>query len=359
MNRLTLEQARELYLHADLHTLGRMAHTACCRRHPEKWRTYVVDRNINYTNVCISGCRFCNFYVSPGDPRAYVLDEEQLLRKIEELQAIGGNQILLQGGLHPNLGLDWYRNMLKTIKTAFPRLHVHGFSPPEIVHVAELSKRSVEAVLAALRDAGLDTIPGGGAEILSDSVRRRISPQKCSARQWLDVMRTAHRIGIRSTATMMFGHVESIDDRLTHLQRIRRLQDETGGFTAFIPWTWQPGSTPLAGDRPRCPTDSACIADGKHLHLSGATEYLRTLAVSRIVLDNVANIQASWVTQGGRVGQIALLFGANDLGSVMMEENVVASAGVTFRLDERRIRRLIAAAGYEPKRRNCYYQLIE
>lgn len=369
MSRITVKQARQLYTDCDLHELGQLAHQACCQQHRQPVRTYVVDRNINYTNICISGCRFCKFFAKPTDPARYVLTDQQLFEKIEQLRAAGGNQILLQGGLHPDLKLDWYCRMLKAIKGRFADLHIHGFSPPEIVHIADVSDSSIDEALAALRDAGLDTIPGGGAEILSDKVRSQVSPHKCSADQWLDVMRQAHQLGIRSTATMMFGHIESLDDRLEHLDRIRQLQDLTGGFTAFIPWTFQPGTTAptattapttaLAESCPPCPNDRPCQPDGKHLHLAGSTEYLRMLAISRLFLDNVPNIQASWVTQGEKIAQLALFYGANDLGSTMMEENVVAAAGVSFRLSEQQIRHIIKTAGYEPRRRNCYYQLVD
>jgi len=356
-NRINIKQAEQLYTNCSLHELGRQADDLCRKLHPEDYRTYVVDRNINYTNVCVSGCAFCNFYVRPGDDGGYVLTDEQILAKIAELRDIGGNQILLQGGMHPELKLAWYSRLLRTMKNSFSRLHVHGFSPPEIVHLAELDGSGIKDVLSTLKDAGLDTIPGGGAEILSEAVRRRISPQKCSTDQWLDVMCQAHQLGIRSTATMMFGHVESLQDRMEHLDRIRQLQDQTGGFTAFIPWTYQPGTTKLARDSSACPADEQCMADGRHLHLAGAMEYLRTLAICRLFFDNIANIQASWVTQGEKIAQLALFYGANDLGSVMMEENVVASAGVRFRLSEQQLRRIISQAAFEPHRRNCYYQI--
>ncbi len=359
MTRISAQTAKQLYLDRSLGELGRQAQMACCKLHPQTSRTYVVDRNINYTNICVSGCKFCNFYVTPGDQRGYVLTDQQLSEKIAELRAIGGNQILLQGGLHPDLKLDWYCRLLATVKDSFPGLHVHGFSPPEIVHIAEISDKTINEVLEKLNEAGLDTIPGGGAEILCNDVRQRVSPKKCSADQWLEVMEQAHKLGIRSTATMVFGHIESLDDRLEHLNRIRQLQDRTGGFTAFIAWTYQPGTTELAAADKACPADRPCLPDGKHLHLAGATEYLRTLALSRLFLDNIPNIQASGVNQGDKIAQVALFYGANDLGSVMMEENVVAAAGVNFRLNEQQLRQIITQAGFEPHRRNCYYKLLD
>ncbi len=324
---------------ADLLSLGRMADRRRRDRHPDPAVTFVVDRNINYTNVCVSGCRFCAFFRPPGHPEGYVLDRETLYRKIGETLALGGTQILLQGGMHPDLDLDWYVDLLTDIKARFD-IHVHGFSPPEIAFLAGKSGRPTAGVLAALRRAGLGSIPGGGAEILSDPVRRRISPNKCSADAWLDVMRAAHGLGMRTTATMMFGHRETPEQIIEHLARIRDLQDETGGFTAFIPWTFQPKNT-------RIPVEPATAAD-----------YLRVLALSRIFLDNVPNLQASWVTQGGKIAQTALAFGANDLGSTMIEENVVAAAGVRFRLPRSEMVRLIRDAGYRPVQRDCFYNAI-
>jgi cyclic dehypoxanthinyl futalosine synthase len=270
-----------------------------------------------------------------------VLDREALWAKIAETVALGGDQILLQGGLHPELGLDWYERLLGEIKARFPNVNIHGFSPPEIDHLARLSGLSVDVVLRRLRTAGLGSLPGGGAEILVDRVRRELSPLKCSADRWLEVCRSWHRLGGRGSATMMFGHVETLADRVEHLERIRRLQDETGGFTAFICWTFQPVNTQLA-----------------HLPKAGAFDYLRTLAVCRLYLDNIANLQASWVTQGLKIGQMALRFGANDLGSVMIEENVVAAAGTCYRTTEAEIRRTIAAAGFSPRRRTVFYELL-
>ncbi len=337
--RIGREEALELF-RLDLFELGFLAREVRRRLHPEPIVTYIVDRNINYTNICVSGCKFCAYYRSPGDPGGYLLSFEELARKIEETLALGGYQILLQGGLHPDLPLSYYEEMLTFIKERFPQVHIHGFSPPEIVFFARREGLSMEEVLRRLIAAGLDSIPGGGAEILVDRVRQRISPRKCSAEEWLSVMRTAHRLGLKTTATMMFGHLETLEDRVEHLLRIRELQDETGGFTAFIPWPFQPGNTALSVPK------------------ATPVEYLKTLALSRIVLDNVPNLQASWVTQGPKVAQVALEFGANDFGSTMIEENVVAAAGVSHRLSEEEICRLIREAGYEPRRRRMDYTLL-
>ena len=342
--RLLADEALLLLEQADLPSLASAAHAVRCRLTDERIATFVVDRNINYTNVCVSGCRFCAFYREPGDPRSYVLTLDELDRKIEETVALGGTQILMQGGLHPELRLEFFEEMLRHIKANFP-VHVHSFSPPEIVHFARLNELSVETVLRRLRDAGLDSLPGGGAEILVERVRQSVSPHKCTAAEWLDVMRTAHRIGMPTTATMMFGHVETLAQRVEHLARIRELQDETarlsspksGGFTAFIPWTYQPANTALGG------------------RAVGGHDYLRTLAVSRLFLDNMTNVQASWVTQGAKIASVALLFGANDLGGTMIEENVVAAAGTSHLMSIADIRALIEDAGFEPRQRTTLY----
>ncbi len=340
-HRIGLGEALCLYYEADLTSLGALAHEVRLRLHPQPLVTYVVDRNINYTNVCLSGCKFCAFFRAPGQDGGYVLDKETLRQKIQETLDLGGTQILLQGGLHPDLDLSFYEEMLRFMKTEFPGLHIHGFSPPEIVHFSEISGLSIVKVLERLIAAGLDSIPGGGAEILVDRVREQLSPRKCSAQAWLEVMETAHRLGLKTTATMMFGHIETIEERLTHILRIRDLQDRTGGFTAFIPWPFQPRNTAI-----------------EVLPASGA-EYLRTLAISRILLDNVPNIQASWVTQGPKIAQVALYFGANDFGSTMIEENVVAATGVSHRLSVEEIRRFIEEAGFEPRQRLMDYTLVE
>jgi cyclic dehypoxanthinyl futalosine synthase len=303
--------------------------------------TFIKDRNINYTNICVSGCRFCAFFKPPGHPEGYVIDQETLRGKIAETLELGGVQILMQGGLNPELRLDYYRNLLSFIRQEF-KIHVHGFSPPEIVHLAGLEGMSLRETILALKAAGLDSIPGGGAEILTEGARMRVSPAKCTADEWFEVMRTAHDLDMKTTATMMFGHGESLSERIEHLVRVRELQDETAGFTAFIPWSFQPGNTELADIKP-----------------AGGHEYLKVLALSRLALDNFENIQLSWVTQGERVGQTALFFGANDFGSTMIEENVVAAAGTAFRMSIETIEGLIRSAGFTPCRRNQAYEIIE
>jgi cyclic dehypoxanthinyl futalosine synthase len=340
--RLRPEEGLRLLESHELAALGRTADALTRRLHPEPYRTYNIDRNVNYTNVCVSGCRFCAFSRPPGDPEGYVIAPEELCRKIEETLALGGDQILLQGGMHPGLELAWYENLLRNIKRRYPKLNIHGFSPPEIYHLSQQSGLSIDEVLGRLQDAGLGSLPGGGAEILVDRVRQIASPCKVSAEGWLDVCRRWHRRGGRGSATMMFGHLETLAERIEHLDRLRQLQDETGGFTAFICWTFQPGKTALA-----------------HLPKAGPAEYLKTLAVSRLYLDNFANLQASWVTQGLKIGQLALRFGANDLGSLMIEENVVAAAGTRFRTTHEGMRGTVRGAGYIPRRRNAFYQVVD
>jgi cyclic dehypoxanthinyl futalosine synthase len=303
--------------------------------------TYIVDRNINYTNVCNVYCKFCAFYRTEKDDDHYVLSREQLDAKLDELSAVGGVQILMQGGHHPSLQFGWYLDWLRHIREKYPHINIHGFSPPEFQHFAETFRMPLREVISEFKNAGLGSIPGGGGEILVDRVRQRISPLKCKTDAWLEVMQVAHELGLKSSATMMFGHVETIEDRVEHLQRLRDQQDATGGFTAFICWTFQPQHTAL-----------------KIEHPTGVAEYLRMQALSRIFLDNFENVQSSWVTQGPDVGQIALKYGANDFGSVMMEENVVSSAGTTFRLNAAQIEALIRDAGYEPHRRNNWYELL-
>jgi cyclic dehypoxanthinyl futalosine synthase len=302
--------------------------------------TYIVERNINYTNVCNVYCKFCAFYRTERDSDHYVLGHEQIDQKIDELVSIGGIQILMQGGHHPKLGIDYYLDLLSHLREKYPQVNVHGFSPPEFNHFAEVFRMPLREVIVRFKEAGLGSIPGGGGEILVDRVRNRIAPLKCNTEQWLKVMEIAHAEGLRSSATMMFGHVETIADRIEHLERLRELQDRTGGFTAFICWTFQPENVVLKATP------------------VGSAEYLRTQALARIYLDNIENLQSSWVTQGPRIGQIALRFGANDYGSVMMEENVVSSAGTTFRLTREEMERLISDAGYEPRARNNHYQLV-
>jgi len=303
--------------------------------------TYIVDRNINYTNVCNVYCKFCAFYRTERDPDHYILSLEQIDQKLDELSAVGGVQILMQGGHHPKLPIEWYLELLNHIRQKYPHINVHGFSPPEFQHFAETFRMPLLEVVSRFKEAGLGSIPGGGGEILVDRVRKRISPLKCNSDEWLEVMEIAHGVGLKSSATMMFGHVETIADRIEHLQRIRDQQDRSGGFTAFICWTFQPQHTVL-----------------KVSHPTGVVEYLRMQALARIFLDNIENIQSSWVTQGPAIGQVALKYGANDFGSVMMEENVVSSAGTTFRLNAEQIESLIRDAGYEPRRRNNWYELL-
>ncbi|MBA4368279.1 MAG: dehypoxanthine futalosine cyclase [Desulfobacterium sp.] len=338
--RINSEEALDLLIHGELLDLADAANQMRKRLHPEPIVTYVVDRNINYTNVCSSGCLFCAFYRDSENPKGYVISEESLKQKIQETLSLGGTQILLQGGLHPGLDLDYYLSLLRFIKNNFP-IHIHGFSPPEILFMAEQSGLSVTDTLKKLIQAGLGSIPGGGAEILVDEVRMQLSPKKYRSEQWLDVMRKAHQLNLRTTATMMFGHIETREQIIQHLMKIRDLQDETGGFTAFIPWTFQSDHTRL------------------NVKKATAVEYLRVLSVSRLFLDNIDNIQASWVTQGDKIAQASLSFGANDLGSTMIEENVVAAAGVSFRLPKEEMIRLIKNAGYQPRQRDCFYNLIE
>jgi len=303
--------------------------------------TYIVDRNINYTNICNVYCKFCAFYRTEKDEDHYVLSFEQIDQKLDELSAAGGVQILMQGGHHPKLPFQWYVDLLHHIRDRYPHINIHGFSPPEFQHFAETFRMPLREVISEFKNAGLGSIPGGGGEILVDRVRKKISPLKINSDQWLEVMQVAHEIGLRSSATMMFGHVETIEDRIEHLQRIREQQDRSGGFTAFICWTFQPQHTVL-----------------KIKHATGVAGYLRTQALARIFLDNIDNVQSSWVTQGPGIGQVALKYGANDFGSVMMEENVVSSAGTTFRLNATEIESLIRDAGYEPRRRNNWYELL-
>ena len=338
--RISGEEEVRLYQALTLSELGTLADVVRERKHPERKVTYIIDRNINYTNVCDVYCTFCAFMREERDDDSYVLTPEQVGAKIQELVAIGGVQILMQGGHHPKLGIDYYLNLLQYIRRNFPQVNIHGFSPPEFNHFAEVFQMSVEEVIRRFKEAGLGSIPGGGGEILVDRVRRRISPLKCMSDEWLRVMEIAHGMGLNSSATMMFGHVETIEDRVEHLQRLRDLQDRTHGFTAFICWSFQSENTRL-----KVPS-------------VGAHEYLRMQALARIFLDNFDNVQSSWVTQGPQIGQVALKFGANDFGSVMMEENVVSQAGATFRIDEATMQRLVREMGYEPHRRNNWYQLL-
>lgn len=338
--RLMPDEALQLLESRDLAALGRAADEVTRRLHPEGFRTYNIDRNINYTNVCTAVCDFCAFYRSPKSPDGYVLERDELYQKIEETLELGGEQILLQGGLHPEFKLDWYEALLTDIKSRYPRTNIHGFSPPEIHHFTKVSKLPLRIVLERLKAAGLGSLPGGGAEILVDRVRQAITRGKVLTDDWLNVHRVWHELGGRSTATMMFGHVETLAERVEHLERLRQLQDETGGFTAFIGWTFQPDHT-----------------DMSHIRPAGAFEYLKTTAVARLYLDNFANLQSSWVTQGLKIGQLALLYGANDMGSLMIEENVVAEAGTVHYLTLDEIRGAIAELGYVPRQRNVHYEL--
>src|SRR6184192_3430199 len=340
--RLTPDEGVELFRCRDLHRLGRAAHAVCSRLHPEPYRTYNIDRNVNYTYVCAAVCDFCAFYRKSGDPDAYVLPREVLYQKIEETLALGGDQILLQGGNHPSLRLEWYEELLRDLRQRYPQVNLHAFSASEIWHFHKLNKLPLREVLQRLKDAGMGSLPGGGAEILTDRVRQAITVNKVLTEEWLEVHRVWHELGGRSTCTMMFGHVETLAERVEHLERLRQLQEETGGFTAFICWTFQPEHTELS-----------------HVPPAGSFEYLRTQAIARLYLDNVPNIQSSWVTQGPKIGQLALLFGANDMGSLMIEENVVASAGTVYYLTLEQIRSSIREVGYVPRQRNVFYQLID
>lgn len=403
-SRLSVDDLRSMYFDLSLHEIGRQAHARTMQLHPEDYRTYVVDRNINYANWCTARCIFCNFKAdAPGMktgrtdlPEGYTLTYDQIGDKIRELIAIGGTQILMQGGLVPKdgaagLSFDWYLDLMRFIKREFPKIHVHAFSPPEIFAFHELFEMSIHDVLVRLQEAGLDSVPGGGGEILTDRVRDKIGQGKCLSEPWLEVMRQCHILGMKTSCTMMFGHIETLDERFEHLRLLRELQDESlardngGGFSAFICWTFQPDQTPLGrmkklgdGGKPKAETLKAERAgadaeppslpatgpktrplnDGEHLLLADANEYLTMNALSRLYLDNIPNIQSSWVTMGPKIGQLALFFGANDMGSVMMEENVVSAAGTTYCLDEAMIRRIIEDSGWRAQKRNHYYQPI-
>ena len=354
--RLNFEDGVQLFQSHDILSLGQAADAIRRRIHPEGYVTYIIDRNINYTNICSSGCKFCAFYRRENDPDAYVLSREELGQKIQETIDLDGTLILMQGGLHPTLKLDWYEDLLRWIKAKY-KIHIHAFSPPEIDHFAKINKIPVREVILRLKEAGLDSIPGGGAEILTDHSRQLISPKKCTVDEWLEVMRQAHHVGLRTTATMMFGHVEKLEERVKHLMAVRDLQDETGGFTAFICWTFQPNNTRLAAENQRKRQFEA--ERSEHIPPVGSFEYLKTLAISRLMLDNFANLQASWVTQGPKIGQIALKFGANDLGGTMIEENVVRATGAGYHhMPPDEMKRWIEEMGYVAKQRNFYYQYL-
>src|SRR6187401_1668711 len=339
--RLTPETAKTLYADAPTALLGELADDVRRRKHPQGVVTYIIDRNVNYTNVCVARCKFCAFYRPVGSGEGYTLGFEEIHQKIEETINLGGGQLLLQGGHNPDVPLQWYEDLFRSVKAKHPSFRLHALSPPEIIHISRLSQLPVPAVIDRLIAAGLDSVPGGGAEILVDRVRKELNCyNKATADEWLDVMRHAHRAGLRTTATMMYGTVETVDERLEHLFRLRDLQDETGGFTAFIAWSYQPQHTELGG------TEATGI------------DYLRTLAIARLVLDNFDNLQSSWVTQGGKVGQLSLAYGANDMGSVMIEENVVRAAGAAYCMDELEIVRNIEDAGFTAKRRNMHYGIL-
>ena len=345
-SRLTPAEALLLFEEGTLTDLALAADAVRRRHHPDPIVTYIVDRNINYTNVCTARCSFCAFYREPGDPEGYLHDKETLFAKIEETLALGGTGILMQGGHHPDLPIAWYEDLLRSFRARFPALHIHAFSPSEIQHVARVSRLSIATTLARLKEAGLHSIPGGGGEILVDEVRRAISPLKTMSADWLEVMETAHGLGIPTTATMMFGHVESYADRVAHFGKIRDLQDRSRaggalGFTAFISWTYKAEHTALGGRE------------------ATSAEYLRTQALSRLFFDNIPNIQSSWVTQGKEIGQVALRFGANDMGSIMIEENVVKAAGAHGCTTRAEMERLIREAGFTPRQRDTLYRFVE
>jgi cyclic dehypoxanthinyl futalosine synthase len=340
--RIDQATALELLERADLAVLGYLADQVRRRFHPENIVTFVIDRNVNYTNVCVAGCKFCAFQRKPSSPEGYVLDTEEILKKVQELIDWGGTTLLMQGGLNPDLPLEFYTDLLREIKKNFPKVQIHSFSAPEIVYLAKIEGLTIEEVIKALKDAGLDSIPGGGAEILSQEVRSFLSPGKCTVEQWEEVHRTAHKLGLTSTATMMFGHVEKPEHIVEHLERVRRIQDETGGFTAFIPWTFKKGNTML-----------------DHVEEASSVYYLKVLALSRIYLDNFKNIQSSHVTQTMQVGIVGLHFGANDLGSVMIEENVISST--TYKVSIPKVEDMVSAirsAGFVPAQRDTYYNII-
>ncbi|HVG28654.1 MAG TPA: cyclic dehypoxanthinyl futalosine synthase [Pyrinomonadaceae bacterium] len=340
--RLSGEDCAALLESDDIARIGVAADEVRRRKHPAGVVTYIIDRNINYTNVCNVVCTFCAFYRRPGKPDTYVTTVEQICEKIDETIALGGTGVLMQGGLHPDFGIEWYEDLLGTLHARYPKFQLHCFSPPEIHNIRLISKLTYEEILARLKAAGMSSLPGGGGEILDDEVRRRVST-KCTTDEWLAVMRAAHRVGLRSTATMMFGIGDRVEHRVRHLQRVRDLQDETGGFTAFIPWTFQRENTALGRRIKEEPT---------------GVDYLKMLAVSRLFLDNIEHFQSSWLTQGLRLGQVALRFGADDMGSIMIEENVVSAAGAHNEADEKMLRHLIRAAGFRPQQRDILYNHV-
>lgn len=356
--RLTFADGVALFDCKDLNALGKAADAVTRRLHPKMYRTYNIDRNINYTNVCAAVCDFCAFFRKSGAADAYVLSREELYRKIDETIALGGDQALLQGGNHPSLKLEWYEELLRDLKSRYPNFNLHAFSAPEIWNFVKINKLPLREVLERLKAAGMGSLPGGGGEILVDRVRQAITVNKCLTDEWLEVHRVWHQLGGRSTCTMMFGHVETLPERIEHLDRLRQLQDETHGFTAFICWTLQPPATPPSPLR-----GGGAGADGgtdmSRIPPAGSFEYLRTQAIARLYLDNIPNIQSSWVTQGLKVGQLALMFGANDMGSLMIEENVVASAGTVHYLTLEQIKNAIRELGYVPRQRDVFYRFVD
>lgn len=340
-NQINREEALWLLIEADLLEVGKLADGIRKQKHPHGRVTFVIDRNVNYSNVCESKCKFCAFYRNAGDTDAYLLDYETIFAKVQELVEHDGTQLLMQGGLHPELKVEWFEHLFQQLKERFPQVQIHSLSPAEVIHVAKLSGLSMPECLQRMQAAGLASVPGGGAEVLVDDVRQEISPDKIGWRQWASVMEEAHGLGMRTTATMMFGSREKPADIVEHLFRVREIQEKTEGFTAFIPWTFQPDNTELGGET------------------ASGVEYLKVLALSRIVLDNIENIQASWVTQGARMAQVALFFGANDLGGTMLEENVVAAAGISFRMSHQEIVELARGAGFIPARRTTEYRVLE
>ena len=342
-DRLTVEEGTELFS-CDLLRLGRAADTVTRRLHPDPIRTFIVDRNISYTNACIVDCDFCAFYRRPDDPEAYTLTMEQILAKVRELAELGGTQVLIQGGVNPKLPIEFYLDMIRTIRREFPQIQIHSFSVVELDFIAKKERLPLCEVLLRFKEAGLNSIPGGGAEILVERVRDRISPKKIDSDGWIDFMRTAHEVGLRSTATMVIGHIETFEERILHLERLRALQDETGGFRAFISWTLSPNGTPRMS----------------HFHQAGGEDFLRTLAISRLYLDNFANIQSGWLTEGIKLGQVALAFGANDMGGTLIEDKVLEPTGMDASGTRKEdLIRLIQEAGYIPAQRNTNYEILQ
>ncbi|HEY8560240.1 MAG TPA: cyclic dehypoxanthinyl futalosine synthase [Pyrinomonadaceae bacterium] len=340
--RISAEECTALLESYDIARVGAAAHEVRMRKNDPGVVTYIIDRNINYTNVCNVVCTFCAFYRRPGKPETYVHSFEEICRRIDETIALGGTGVLMQGGLHPDFNIEWYEDLLSRLHAVYPDFQLHCFSPPEIHNIHLISGLDYETILRRLKAAGLYSMPGGGGEILDDEVRKRVST-KCSTQEWLDVMRAVHKVGLRSTATMMFGIGDKIEHRVRHLQRIRDLQDETGGFTAFIPWTFQRENTALGRKITEEPT---------------GIDYLKMLSVSRLFLDNVQHIQSSWLTQGLRLGQTALRFGADDMGSIMIEENVVSAAGAHNEAGEKELRYQISEAGFRPQQRDILYEYV-